>query len=82
MVPFRSVPFPVLSLPRYVHKFISRGLTQTLVLAKKGAMKIERKKDKKTTGALYKLSQRSERGRQSLNQGLMDHFIIGNIDSV
>ena len=53
-------------------------------------MKIERKKetnkqtnkDKKMTGALYKLSQRSERGRQSLKQGLMDHFIVEDIDSV
>ena len=39
-------------------------------------------KDKKTTGALYKLSQRSERGRLPLKQGVMDHFIVGDIDSV
>ena len=44
--------------------------------------KKQRKKDKKTTGALYKLSQRSERGRLSLKQGLMDYFIVGDIDSV
>ena len=34
------------------------------------------------TGALYKLSQRSEHGRLSLKQGLMDYFIVGDIDSV
>ena len=34
------------------------------------------------TGALHKLSQRSERGRRLLKQGLMDHFIVGDIDSV
>ena len=34
------------------------------------------------TGALYKLSQRSERGRLPLKQGVMDHFIVGDIDSV
>ena len=49
-------------------------------------MKIERKKqtkkDKKTMCTLYKLSQRSERGRLSLKQGLMDYFIVGDIDSV
>ena len=58
---------------------------QTLVFAKKVCdekQKKETKKDKKTTGALYKLSQRSERGRLSLKQGLMDHFIVGDIDSV
>ena len=57
---------------------------QTLVLAKKVCdenRNKETKKDKKTMGALYKLSQRSERGRLSLKQGLMDHFIIGDIDS-
>ena len=27
----------------------------------------------------YKLSQRSERGRPSLKQGLMDHFIMRDI---
>ena len=63
-------------------KFIFWGLTQTLVLVKKCAVKSERrkqtKKDKKTTGSLYKLSQRSERGRLSLKQGLMDHFIVGD----
>ena len=52
---------------------------------KKCAMKSERrkqtKKDKKTMGALYKLSQRSERGRLPLKQGVMDHFIVGDIDS-
>ena len=58
---------------------------QTFVLTKKVCdekRKKETKKDKKTTGALYKLSQTSERGRLSLKQGLMDHFIIGDIDSV
>ena len=49
-------------------------------------MKSERrkqtKKDKKMIGALYKLLQRSECGRLSLKQGLMDHFLIGDIDSV
>ena len=49
---------------------------------RKNEAKKERKKDKKMTGALYKLSQRSERGRWSLIQGLMDHFIVGGIDSV
>ena len=34
------------------------------------------------TGALYKLSQRSERGKLPLKQGVMDHFIVGDIDSV
>ena len=66
-------------------KFLSRGLTQTFVLVKKVCdekRKKETKKDKKMTGALYKLSQRSERGRLSLKQGLMDRFIVGDIDSV
>ena len=45
-------------------------------------MKIKRKKDEKPTGTLCKLSQRSERRRQSLKKGLTDHFIIGDIDSV
>ena len=53
---------------------------------KKCAMKSERRKqtknDEKTTGTLYKLSQRSERGTLSLKQGVMDHFIVGDIDSV
>ena len=39
-------------------------------------------KIKKTTGALYKLSQRSECGRLPLKQGVLDHFIVGDIDSV
>ena len=39
-------------------------------------------KDKKNDSALYKLSQRSERGRLPLKQGVMDHFIVGDIDSV
>ena len=58
---------------------------QTLVLAKKVCDENQKKqtnKDKKTTGALCKLSQGSERGRRLLKQGLMDHFIIGDIDSV
>ena len=58
---------------------------QTSVLGKKVCdenRKKQRKKDKKTTGALYNLSQRSERRRRSLKQGLMDHFIVGDIDSV
>ena len=57
----------------------------TLVLAKKVCDKKRKKetnKDKKTTGTLYKLSLRSEHGRLSLKQGLMDHFIVGEIDSV
>ena len=62
-----------------LRKFISRGLTQTLVLAKKVC---DEKRNKKTTGALCKLSQRSECGRLSLKQGLMDHFVVGDIDSV
>ena len=33
-------------------------------------------------GAIYKLSQRSERGRLSLKQGLMDYFIVADIDFV
>ena len=57
---------------------------QTLVLVKKVCDENRNKqtKIKKTTGALYKLSQRSERGRLSLKQGLMDYFIVGDIDSV
>ena len=61
------------------------GSRKLWCLRKKCAMKIERKKQrkiKKMTGALYKLSQRSERRRRSLNQGLMDHFIAGDIDSI
>ena len=45
----------------------------------------KRKKEtkiKKTTGTLYKLSQRSERGRLPLKQGVLDLFIVGDIDSV
>ena len=34
------------------------------------------------TGTLNKLSQRSERRRWSLKQGLIDCFIVGDIDSV
>ena len=54
---------------------------QILVLAKKCAMKIKRRKERKIkmTGALYKLSQRSECGRRSLKEGLTDHFIVGDI---
>ena len=33
-------------------------------------------------GALYKLSQRSERERWSLKEGVTDHFIIGDIDYI
>ena len=58
---------------------------QTLVLTKKVCDENKKKqtnKDKKTTGALYLLSQRSKRGRLSLKQGLMDYFIVGDIDSV
>ena len=61
---------------------------QTLVLAKKVCNEKRKKetnkqrKIKKMTGALYKLSQRSERRRLSLKQGVMDHFIVGDIDSV
>ena len=61
---------------------------QTLVFAKKVCDEKRKKetnkqrKIKKATGTLYKLSQRSECGRLSLKQGLMDHFIVGDIDSV
>ena len=67
-----------------LRKFVSRGLTQTLVLAKKVCDEKRKKetKIKKTTGALYKLSQRSERRRLPLKQGVLDHFIVGDIDSV
>ena len=34
------------------------------------------------TGTLYKLSQRSKRRRLPLKQGVLDHFIVGDIDSV
>ena len=59
---------------------------QTLVLAKKvcdeNRKNKQTNKDKKTTGTLCKLSQGSERGRRLPKQGLMDHFIVGDINSV
>ena len=58
------------------------GSCKLWCLRKKCVMKIERKKHKKMTGTLYKLSKRIERGRQSLKEGLTDHFIIGDIDSL
>ena len=60
------------------------GSCKLLVLTKKGYDENQKKERnmKKRTGALYKLSQRSERGRPSLKQRLMDYFIIGDIDSI
>ena len=40
----------------YAVKFVSRGLMQAFVLAKKCAMKIEKKKDDKMMGASYKVT--------------------------
>ena len=48
----------------------------------KSAMEIERKEDKRTMALHTSCSERSERRRRALNEGKMDHFITGDIDSI